>query len=70
MTDGERQALYYAASNAVNAFEYGTGDAAQLKHTVQGLVTQLGGTLQVADMSPGQVALYIAALYLRKAAEP
>lgn len=70
MMDWERQAVYFAALNAVNAFEHGAGDTAQLKHTVQELVLHLGGTLQVADMQSGQVALYLTALYLKKATEP
>lgn len=70
MMDWEKQALHFAALNVVNAFEHGAGDTAQLKHTAQELVTQLGGILQVADMPPGQVALYITALYLKKVTEP
>lgn len=70
MMEWERQATYYAATNVVNTFEHGVGEVAQLKHTMQELVTQLGGTLQVKDMQPGLVALYLTALYLKKATEP
>lgn len=72
MMDWEKQALYFAAMNAVNAIEYGQGveNAAQLQHVIQEIVTQLGGTRDVSTLQPGAVALYITALYLKKVTEP
>lgn len=72
LMDWEKQALYFAAINAVNAFEYGRGveTVEQLQHVVQSLANQLGGTRDVSTLQPGAAALYITAFYLKKVTEP
>lgn len=70
MMQWERVALHIAAVNAVNAFEHGQHNVDLLKHTVQEIVRELGGTLKVGDMTPAEAALYITVLYLRKEMAP